>query len=398
MREMNPFQVKILIQPDGERLPIVLRRSTGLPVDILNQYLLYVLRSRSASSTLKKYLDTLTLLFWWGETRKIDMKDRLLSGEGFTSDEILVGIKDFLRMDLSAGGDGVVAPETLTGRVGVIKNFVSYHIESAIMRLPSDDARIDRMTAKKVAIDNAFDRLTGEKSYSETRYALSEKASELLLEISDHRSPANPWKPRCRSRNRLIVQLLLSTAMRRGELLKTCVADCEINSATPAIRIVRTPDNPIDPRKDDPKAKTNARLISIPPELARAIDDYIQNERYRISNSHKTPFLFLNVKNGKPLSLRQLNRIFEQIRLRHPEKIKSLYPHILRHTVLTQIRKGLKTAGYAEDNIKGHLKSYAGWETDNSGTYTAAAIEAECNSHLREYQNKLFSRTKDVPF
>jgi len=394
----NPFQVKMLKQPDGERLPIVLTRSTGTPFTPINEYLLYNLRSSSASSTMENYARTITLLFWWGETQHINMMDRLLSGEGFTMDQILVGLKDFLRKRLATGGNEVINPNTLTERVLVIKNFVSYHLEAAIMRLDSTDPRIDRIRAKKDALDAAFGRLTKEKFYPEQRYALIEKEIGFLLEITDPRSSANPWKPPCRSRNRLIILILLYIAIRRGELLNAYVSDCEINSPIPGIRIVRNPDNIIDPRRDKPNLKTKSRLIAIDRELASAIDYYVQNDRYKIRNSHKTPFLILNVYNGRPLSLRALNHVLEQIKRRHPERFKSLFPHILRHTALTRYREELKNKGCNDDEIAKHLQNLSGWATDNSGTYTAAAIEAEGNRHSLKHQRNLFRRNEDVPF
>jgi len=184
-------------------------------------------------------------------------------------------------------------------------------------------------------------------------------------------------------------------SMRIGELGNIRVADCEINSPIPGVRIVRNPDDPIDPRKIKPTPKTAGRLLPVESSLARAVDDSIEKERFRIPNSHKTPFLFLNVTNGQPLSLRQFDRIFEQISRRHPGRFKSMFPHILRHTVLTRIMDGLKARGFDEKIIVQRLKDMAGWVTDNSGTYTAASIERECHFQMREHQRRLYSRNED---
>jgi integrase len=393
----NPFQIKMLKQPDGERIPIVLRRSTGMPFNPINEYLLYYLRSGSASRTMEKYARTIALLFWWGEIHRIDIMDRLLSGEGFSTDQILMSLKDFLRKNLAEGGTEVVDPNTFAGRALVIKNFVTDHMTSAISRLGSNDPRIDRIAAKFAALKNAFDRLEEGCFYPEPRYALSDGELDFLLDIANPQSLANPWKPRCRARNQLIVLILSSIPMRIGELGNLRVADCEINSPIPGVRIVRNPDDPEDPRKIKPTPKTAERLYPVESWLARAVDDYIEKERFRIPNSHKTPFLFLNVDNGQPLSLRQFDRIFEQISRRHRGRFKSMFPHILRHTVLTRIMDGLRARGFDDKSIVGHLKAMAGWGTDNSGTYTAASIERECHFQLREHQRRLYSRNEDIP-
>lgn len=68
----------------------------------------------------------------------------------------------------------MVDPNTFAGRVLVIKNFVTDHMNSAISRLGKNDPRIDRIAAKLAALKNAFEHMEEGGFYPEPRYALSD--------------------------------------------------------------------------------------------------------------------------------------------------------------------------------------------------------------------------------
>jgi integrase len=74
----------------------------------------------------------------------------------------------------------------------------------------------------------------------------------------DH--PENPFEPKVRFRNYLIIRLLLDLGIRRGELLGIRVEDCRLGS-NGTVTVHRRPDDPDDPRKVQPSSKTEARLL-----------------------------------------------------------------------------------------------------------------------------------------
>lgn len=89
-------------------------------------------------------------------------------------------------------------------------------------------------------------------------------------------------KPPYRQRNYLIVLLLAMLGVRRGELLKLRVSDCLLSGDAPAVRIVRAPDDPADPRVAEPQVKTEPRHVPCDRSLARILNDYICGSRRRI--------------------------------------------------------------------------------------------------------------------
>ena len=390
----------MVIQDDGERLPIVLERLSGMPHMQINDYILYVLRNNNASSTLKKMALYLAYLFEWDEERGIGLMDRLYNSEGFPRDMISVDLFEFLRKDFRKCNKKyrVVNRNTANERLLVCKKFIVYHLERFITRMRTGNPKFEHASEKSRILQKAFDELITAGNYSEPVVALTEYQLGRLLEIVKPGSRENPWQRRCQSRNYIIVLILSFLGIRRGELLNLKVYECEVGSALPSIRIERNPDNIDDIRTDEPNVKTESRILPIENDLARDIDEYILEERANITNSQDTPFLILNQVNGSPLSLRQINHIFSTIKKRFPIEFSSLSPHVLRHTSLTQKQALMEKKGMDEAAIKVHLQYLAGWRRDNSSTYTLLQIQKNCRIISEKHQKRIFTKLDDVPF
>ena len=402
----NPYQIKMLKHDDGERLPILICRDTGFPVDSINSYLIYNRRPNAAANTLKKDLEALAYLFIWGKTKRIDIMTRLQSGEGFTSDEIQMSLYPFLRKDFNKmREEEVVTRNTILKRLLTVKKFINHFMDKRSSRLPLGDVRIDHIQSKIKSIDNAFNSLEPSSSHHEEREGLSDRKIDLLLQVIHPDSSDNPWKRKNRKRNALIVYMLLSFGLRPAELLKIYVQECELNSPVPGLRIKRKPNDVNDPRDNEPNVKTESRLLPVDDFMALKLDEYILRHRSKIPNSHKSPYLILNSNNGRPLSYRQVNYIIHGIEKRFPKEFSGFCPYILRHTAATSIVTISNEKGIDDERTKTHLKYLAGWLTDNSPTYTKRAIRQECHNLTIEHQRRLFSPSNnfdgledDVPF
>jgi integrase len=399
MMLVNPYQIKMLKHDDGERLPIIIDRQTGFPIVPLNEHILYGRRTSVASNTLRKDLINLSYLFWWAGLNGIDIMQSIKSGEGFTSDEISMGLFPFLRQDFRfCGSNKIVDRNTIITRLETVKEFIIGQMRSIILKLSTSDPRIDRINKKIEILEKVFKSLHPAPNDAETREGLTVSETNLLLEITrpDHRN--NPWKLKCRERNALIIDMLLSFGLRTGELLKIYVSECELNSALPGLRVQRKPDDVNDSRINEPNVKTESRLLPVIPEMAQKIDKYILNDRHKIPNSHKQKYLILSTNDGGPLGLRQVNKIFDEIKRKYPTQFGKLCPHILRHTAATFLRELAIEQNIDEERYKEHLKYFAGWRTDNSLRYTLLSIKQECHKLSLMHQKRLFSKKEDVSF
>ncbi|TCG02902.1 tyrosine-based site-specific recombinase CMGI-7, partial [Paraburkholderia steynii] len=147
---------------------------------------------------------------------------------------------------------------------------------------------------------------------------LSHERLQRLLHVCHPHTCDNPWKKPHRLRNFLIVLMMATLGVRRGELLKLRVSDCHLSRAIPEIRVERSPDDPADPRINEPQVKTESRHLPCDASLARYLNEYICRTRRQIPGSSRSPFLFLS-RSGRPMSLMRVNGVLDQIAVAHPE-------------------------------------------------------------------------------
>jgi len=174
------------------------------------------------------------------------------------------------------------------------------------------------------------------------------------------------------------VLIMATLGVRRGELLKIRIGDCLLSRPIPMVQIRRSPDDPDDPRIDEPQVKTESRALPCDTSLARLLDDYICFGRREFAGSKRTPFLFL-ARNGQPMSLGRVNGIFDQIGAGHPQ-FRDLHPHTLRTTCATLFREQGVSRGLDEERIDKNMMYFFGWRSPTSiRPYIADAIRHEAS-------------------
>ncbi|WP_374762262.1 tyrosine-type recombinase/integrase [Massilia scottii] len=91
-------------------------------------------------------------------------------------------------------------------------------------------------------------------------------------------SPDNPWHGNfARERNFLLIQWLEALGIRRGELLGIRISDIDFRNNT--VQILRRADDPSDPRRYQPNAKTLDRVLPLSDGLVQMTQNYIINIR-----------------------------------------------------------------------------------------------------------------------
>jgi len=221
---------------------------------------------------------------------------------------------------------------------------------------------------------------------------LSTERLTRLLQICHPDSTDNPWKKPYRQRNFMIVLIMATLGVRRGELLKLRVSDCRLSHPIPEIRVERLPDDPTDPRINEPQVKTESRHLPCDVSLARYLNEYICKTRRQIPGSAKSPFLFLS-RSGQPMSLARVNGLLGQIAVVHPE-FDDLHPHSLRSTCATNFRAAGLRNGLDEDRVDKDMMYFFGWRSaDSVRPYIDAAIRRESCEISLSYQAALFDRS-----
>ena len=151
-----------------------------------------------------------------------------------------------------------------------------------------------------------------------------------------------------RLRDKLIILMLNSTGMRKGELLGLChedIGDFDDHS----IRVVKRKNNP-----NGVRAKGQERVIPVSKELLQLYNDYLLYEYPALESD----YVFVNIWEGDigaPMNPKVLNTMFS--RLSKKTEIK-VYPHLFRHTYATRLLK----ADLSIDRVK-YLLGHASVQT-----------------------------------
>jgi integrase len=392
------FHVVTVRHPGGERLPILLDAERQ-PVSWINAYLIRRLRPRLSVSSLVKTLHVLGYLRAWASTESFPLEARLVSGEGLSQDEIISRLYPWLRRNFQAIGKVrklVVSPGTVVFRLKVISQCVVWHLECAMSAMPVGSPEIRDMRARLTLIERSFATAARARLPSAVHAVpLSDDRLQRLLQICHPDSCDNPWKRPYRQRNFLMVLIMTTLGVRRGELLKLRVSDCLLSRPIPEIRVERWPDDPADPRINEPQVKTESRHLPCDASLARYLNEYICRTRRTIPGAHRSPFLFLS-RSGQPMSLVRVNGLLDQVAAVHPE-YNDLHPHSLRSTCATNFRAAGLRNGLDEERVDKHMMYFFGWRSaDSVRPYIDAAIRRESCEISLSYQAVLFAKSTRV--
>jgi integrase len=172
-------------------------------------------------------------------------------------------------------------------------------------------------------------------AYDPDSKAPSPEVFEKFMSVVRLDSPDNPYKSiAVRTRNALMFDVLYETGMRSGEVLALRVGDVDFNAGK--ISILRRHDDLLDPRKQQPVAKTLARNLDIPIDLARRIRAYVMEIRSQVVTAKSPPFLFVTLKRGRyqgqPISDTAFrNRILGPVISTNSEMFEEITRHGFRH-------------------------------------------------------------------
>jgi integrase/recombinase XerD len=160
-------------------------------------------------------------------------------------------------------------------------------------------------------------------------------AERLLAIVANYR-----WRSELlRSRNLLIVGLMLLAGLRRSEVLRLTVRDVDVSHETIHLRLAKGRHGGKD------------RTAYMPPQLVALVGHYLA-ERDRARRSH--PELLTSARSNQPIGVTTVKRLFEFASQALGTRVS---PHMLRHTYATLLR-----ASGVSDRIAMDLMGHASLE------------------------------------
>jgi integrase len=404
----------------GERFPMLLDSSTGIPEFEPTLFSLEILRARnSASKTIEAVLRAIVLLYVWAKTAEIDLNSRFKSGDFLSQQEIesLVRaskqfIVDIAPLEITAesspkiiqllhrnkklkkSSEKNVAGQTSMNRMLYIRKYFEWHGIELLSKVSVNDPKYPLLKSKRDDFIEAIKfRTPLSRSKPSNREGVTAEVLDLLLRVTKPDSVDNPWrKGDVRIRNRLIILAFLQLGIRRGELLGAQIS--QMNFVKNEIKICRIPDNIKDPRQDEPNTKTRARILPVGAYLAELFLHYITRIRNKNEHAKTHDFLFTATDTGEPLKKSSITKMFIVLREKVSGLSSDLSAHVMRHTWNELFSDEMDAGGISGEDENKVRSFLMGW-SETSGmaaTYTRRHTKRKA----KETSLKLQARLKPI--
>ena len=416
-------KIRTIVREDGERLPLIVDEA-GIPLFGVTVYTTTMLRTRNlAVNSIKAHLRAICHLERFLEGHGIDLQQRFSEGRIFSPPEIDALAQDCrlsstaIKERATRGTPGrpiptvhilrgqertrygpraapsLVAARVASFRLHAIVNYLDWRVSEYLSdgtQTPQHQVKLEaaRQKAREATLARA-PRHVGAASHL-PREGLNPVAVQRMLELCEPDAPDNPWRnTHTRERNALIVRWFLDLGIRRGELLSIRILN--IHFQRQKVRIVRAPDDVLDPRGDQPLVKTQQRDIPISSWLLDATRRYVMGTRPEQKHARRHDFLFVASGSGDPLSLPACNKIFSELRAREPTVLRRLSPHALRHTWNDRFSDAMDKERTSE-TLEAKVRSYLmGWsETSNTAAiYTRRHVRLRAEAASLKLQQEM---------
>ena len=235
-------------------------------------------------------------------------------------------------------------------------------------------------------------------STSSPRGSLSEEQCVRLFQIVRPGSPENPFHRETQLRNFFIFLVYYELGVRKAEPLVIKGQHLTVLGRS-TLMVTFTPNDPRDPRTNQPRVKTRSRLLPISSVLASTgvnlLKERHTNDRIR-TVAKKTPFIVLDMDKGRPLSLDAVYDIFVVLRRRFSDEFpEDFAPHHLRRTWNYRFSTACELAG-VDKQLEDHLRRYImGWSKTSiqPANYNEKYIEEQAFKIMLAMQDSLSGDT-----
>ncbi|WP_149982392.1 site-specific integrase [Pseudoalteromonas rhizosphaerae] len=377
----------------GDKRFIAFIDENHIPVEPLANAFLYTIFFHSSIATKFRIANELKIILNYFKSKAINLEERISTGELLTEAEIS-NFYASMRMNKSAldqkdqiysintpdiyskkirnsisvsnHSSALVAIETCTGRVRTFRKYLSYifdyfHGHS----IPSQEllSSFSRIQARIQIKEKYTKESKSYKSMMLQESVIENDTYKQFKEVIQPHNPRNPFK-KSKFRNYLILSILDQTGIRRSEVCKIKISDCQFFDSFDKIKIYSTPDDSSDPRLDRPNNKRGiSHLVSINTSLMHEIYFYINSIRNLYPKAASHDFLFISEKNSKnsaglPLSRNSVNYSLKKVSRLLNSKI---HPHLLRHKWNERYTEYAAKKGLNKEWVEDSRRAAMGW-------------------------------------
>lgn len=390
------YSTKVIRMDSGERFPLMVACATGMPDAHVCSYSTSHHRKGSIN-TAKREIDALCLLHEWLDTQKINLGQRIESGQLFTPQEVEI-LSESMRASKKAPKiiagklvPPIVHADTHSTRMAWAYDYIRWRTAPIIARASSPAHAINlraRLTETKEQIESLC--ASGRQTQRES---LTDEQRDFLLQVCRPDDPRNPFKPQTRYRNFAIVLLLDELGTREGEpLVLKGVEDVVLHGSNPRVIIIPRPNDPDEKRNKPPLVKTAGRTLFLSKLLASVLDTYATHHRSKLKGVKKQPYFFMGTRDGLAMSLDSIYDIFEVLRDSFPTDLPpNLSPHLLRHTWNARFRARASELGWKagfRDAVNNYLMGWAK-NSKQSNNYAHSEIVKEAQGMLTHLQAQI---------
>jgi len=367
--------VRSFVRTDGERLPLVVG-ADGVPAYYPTCYLLSQRSKSLASQTLLANARDIVHIGQWAILEGVDLASRFGSGNYLDHAEVAalaeaagsqtkwlrqLGSSKITPFQHCAGSfhGRSVSNGTKARRLTTAKRFFELIGRFSEAHVPDIEKR--RRAELRKSMSTLLDRHRPHLRSSRVRSALSESQLSLVARFILSGDPSKIWADeRVRSRNWAIVNTLLLTGIRQGELRQLKMEDINFTDLT--LDIERRPDDPEDPRPVEPNAKTIDRIITIPEKLATVLEGYLFGSGSDAAAVHGSKFVFLtggNRSTGEPIGEKMVGRIVRDLGTHLG--VSDLTPHALRKAWIQNLTRWAINNDISDGQLDRIANYLGGW-------------------------------------
>lgn len=387
---LQDYTTEVIRLASGERLPMLVNRATSMPHGHVADYTLAFHRGVPINTS-RRAVDAIGLFHSWSSSRGIDLDQRFGTGNLFTSDET-TSLAEALWHRRGKGSEPAsVVGETHGHRVDQVNAYIRWRTSQVVSSMPVHDPRLGNINARLDMVTGQLASLKG-SSVPKARGQLTEEQSLRLFEIVKPGSDENPFRKATQVRNFFVLLLHYELGVRKAEPL--VVKGIHLHfGPRPLITITFTPDDPKDPRLDQPSVKTLSRTLPMGPVLATAADRLMKQRsatKAMVAVTRKNPFVVLSDDGASALSLDSAYDIFVTLRRKFPSDFPSDFAaHHLRRSWNYRFSQACKKAGI-KDELADHIRRYImGWSKTSAqpANYNRKEIEEQAFKLLLALQD-----------
>lgn len=424
------YGVRRVCFEDGERLPMLVYTSTGLPVFSAMNYVLGKLRAQGqAANSIEQCCRVLAMLHHWLECAGINPLSRFMQGKLLDDSEVdelenlfRLESKEFVEEVAMRYAKGVpslmsisnslvltglprMSSDTQEATYKAVKSKVVsleqfrkapakkkprrevsmqtqtirlLHAQAYLKQMAYDySARAGTTAEKREALRAQAQRMADKfKSLSPGLFASAEQPApeglevrhaQLLLETIEH-AEWNAKNPWTEQFVRKRNQLMILVLLSTGMRGGELLKmkTTDIHRSESVLSVTRTPGDVEDPRIKQPQAKTRSRDLGLDDGLYAALNSFVGKERKAIPAKQRKHPFVWTTETGEPLSINALSKVFSVLREKTPALPRNLTAHILRYTATDGLFDRLSNSEATEEQAAEQLRYVMGWSPSSN--------------------------------